>query len=105
MFAQLQPGNFDIRFWPAAKLQTNAKIPFEIHVNDSLGKPVPEAKVTLQIEMPDHTHVQVYKAPEMQPGVYETKAIFPIAGRWEVYVDVRQNNLDSARTIEINIPE
>ena len=98
-------GNFDIRFEPTAKLQTGVQVPFEIHITDALHKPLPDAKVTLQIEMPDHTHIQVFPAPATAAGVYLAKPVFSLAGEWNIYVEAHRNNEMSARTIEFNVPE
>lgn len=104
-----RPGNFDIRFEPAAVLQTGVQIPFKISVKDSLGKPLTQAKVTLQIETTDGTHTKVFPAPATDSGVYIAKPIFPIAGAWNVYVEVRRMNEQveemTARTIQFNVPE
>ncbi len=98
-------GNFNIRFEPTAKLQTGVEVPFEIHINDALHKPLIDATVTLQIEMPDHTHTNTFRAPAISPGVYMAKPIFPLAGEWNVYVEAHRNSEMSARTIEFNVPE
>ena len=98
--AQLREGNFDIRFEPTAILQSNAEIRFDIKVNDALRKPVHGATVTLQIETPDHQGTKLFKAAEMQTGVYMAKPVFPSAGRWNVYVEARRDDKMSARTIE-----
>jgi hypothetical protein len=98
-------GNFEIRFEPTAKLQTGVEVPFEIHINDALHKPLPHATVTLQIEMPDHSHLKVFPAPAVSPGVYLAKPTFPLAGEWNLYVQARRNDEMSARTILFNVPE
>jgi YtkA-like len=98
-------GNFDIRFEPTAKLQTGVQVPFEIHITDALHKPLPDAKVTLQIEMPDHTHVQVFPAPATAAGVYLAKPVFSLPGEWNLYVEAHRNNEMSARMIQFNVPE
>ncbi len=98
-------GNFEIRFEPTAKLQTGVEVPFEIHINDALHKPLIDATVTLQIEMPDHTHRKVFRAPAISPGVYMAKPIFPVAGEWNVYVEAHRNGEMSGRTIQFNVPE
>jgi hypothetical protein len=98
-------GNFDIRFEPTAKLQTDVQIPFEIHVNDALHKPLSSATVTLQIELPDRTRAQVFRCPATGAGVYLGKPIFPMAGEWNVYVEVRRSDEMSARTIPFDVPE
>jgi hypothetical protein len=98
-------GNFEIRFEPTAKLQTGVEVPFEIHINDALHKPLHDAKVTLQIEMPDHTHTKAFPAPELSPGLYMAKPIFPLPGEWNVYVEAHWNDKMSARTIQFNVPE
>jgi len=98
-------GNFDIRFEPTAKLQTGVQVPFEIHITDALHKPLPDAKVTLQIEMPDHTHIRVFPAPAAAAGVYLAKPVFSLAGEWDIYVEAHRNNEMSARTIQFNVPE
>ncbi|HEY7212812.1 MAG TPA: FixH family protein [Bryobacteraceae bacterium] len=103
-FAQDHEGNFTIRFEPDAQLQTNAEIPFAIHVTNDLHKPVLNATVTLQIETVQHTDVKVFKAPAVTDGVYVAKPIFPSAGQWSVYVEVHRGGLMSARTIEFNVP-
>lgn len=98
--APLREGNFDIRFEPTAILQTGTEIRFDIRVKDSDHNPVHGAQVTLQIETPEHQNTKVYRATEMQTGVYMAKPLFPSAGRWNVYVEVRRDDAISARTIE-----
>lgn len=103
--AQEREGDFNIRFEPTGKLQTGVEIPFQITVTDALHKPLPDAKVTLQIETTDETHVKVFRASAINPGVYIAKPVFPMSGEWNVYVEVRRDNLMSARTIQFSVPE
>lgn len=105
MSAVEREGNFDIRFEPTAKLQTGVQVPFEIHVIDALRKPLIDAKVTLQIELPDHTHTKVFAAPAVAQGVYLAKPVFPLTGDWNIYVEAHRDNEMSARTIQFNVPE
>lgn len=113
LFAQERDGNFGIRFEPTAVLQTGAPIPFQITVHDAAHNPLPDAKVTLQIETVNHTHVKVFPAPAVdqraQPGVYVAKPVFDIPGEWNVYVEVRRQNGRweemSARTIQFTVPQ
>ena len=93
-------GNFTIRFEPTAMLQTDAEIPFQIKVTDDLKKPLYHAKVTLQIETKDHRNLKVFKAPEIEQGVYLAKPIFTEPGEWTVLVDVQRNDQSSARTLD-----
>jgi len=104
-FGQVRDGNFDIRFEPAAKLQTGVEIPFQITVQDALHKPLPDAKVTLQIETTDHQNVKVFSAPGITAGSYVAKPLFPIAGQWNVSVEVRRGDLVSARTIQFSVSD
>lgn len=97
---QLREGNFNIRFEPTAMLQSNTEIRFDINVTDALRKPVHGARVTLQIQRPDNLQAKVFRATEMQPGLYMVKPSFPAAGRWNVYVEVRRGDAMSARTNE-----
>ena len=105
MIAAEREGNFDIRFEPTAKLQTGVQVPFEIHVNDALHQALTNAKVTLQIELPDHSHTKVFSGPATAPGVYLAKPIFPVTGEWNIYVEAHRNDQMSARTIQFNVPE
>lgn len=113
LFAQERDGNFGIRFEPTAVLQTGAPIPFRITVADSAHKPLPDAKVTLQIEMANHTRVRVFPAPAVdqrqEPGIYVAKPVFDAAGEWSVYVEVRRQNGRSeemsARSISFTVPQ
>lgn len=98
-------GNFIIRFEPKAVLQTQAVIPFEIDVKDDLHNALIQAKVTLQIETTEHTDVKVFEARAVSPGVYIAKPLFPVAGQWNVYVEVRRDSAISARTIQYYVPE
>ena len=98
-------GNFEIRFESTAKLQTGVDVPFEIHVSDALHKPLIDATVTLQIEMSDHSHIKVFPAPAVSPGVYLAKPVFSAAGEWNVYVQARRDDQMSARTILFNVPQ
>jgi hypothetical protein len=66
---------------------------------------VHQAQVTLQIETPQHQNTKVYRATEMQTGLYMAKPTFPSAGRWDVYVEVRRGDATSARTIEYYVPK
>jgi YtkA-like len=101
MFAQRE-GNFAIRFEPKAILQTEAQIPFEIHVTNDLRQPVREAKVTLRIARKDH-ETQVFKAPEVTKGVYLAKPVFKDAGEWSVTVEVHRNDQVTTRTSEYSV--
>lgn len=105
LLAQEREGNFDIRFEPTAVLQTGVPVPFKIDVNDDLHKPLIQAKVTLQIEMTDHSHSKVFSASAIDPGVYVAKPVFPAAGEWNVYVEVHRNNQMRARTIQFSVQE
>jgi YtkA-like len=102
-------GNFEIRFEPTAKLQTGVDIPFEIHVQDALHKPVVGATLQVEYEMADHSHAATVKAPAVNPianpGVYLAKPVFPVPGDWDVQVIVRRGDEQSARTIRYNVPE
>jgi hypothetical protein len=103
--AQEREGNFEIRFEPDAILQTGVPIPFDINVKDALHKPLIQAKVTLQIELQDHSHTKVFAAPAVSSGTYIAKPVFPVPGQWNVYVEVRRNDQMSARTIQFDVPE
>lgn len=104
LWAQLQPGNFTIYAEPTAKVQTDAPVPYQIRVTDDRNKPVVDAKVTLQIETEDHLNVQVFKAPAVDKGLYEAKPVFPKPGTWHIFVHVLRNNLEGARTYDVNVP-
>ncbi len=105
LLAQEREGNFDIRFEPTAKLQTGVEVPFAITVRDARHQPVPNAKVTLQIETKEGAHVKVFQATGVNPGAYIAKPVFPNSGAWSVYVEVRRDNEMSARTIEFQVLE
>ncbi len=105
LLAQERDGNFNIRFEPSAKLQTGVEVPFQITVTDAIHKPLPHAKVTLQIELADHTQTKVFPAPETQPGIYVAKPIFPVSGEWTVYVEVRRDDQMSNRAIQFTVAE
>jgi hypothetical protein len=98
-------GNFEIRFEPTAKLQTGVEVPFEVHINDALHKPLLNAAAILQIETPDHSEIKIFPARAIAPGVYIAKPIFPVAGEWTVYVQVHRNDETSARTILFSVVE
>ncbi len=102
---QLRNANFDIFFEPTAVLQSGTEIRFDITVKDALHNPVHGAQVTLQVETPEHEHTKVYRATEMQPGLYMAKPVFPEKGRWEVYVEARRDDEMSARTTEYYVPK
>jgi hypothetical protein len=98
-----RPGNFIIRFEPKAILQTNVQVPFDITVTNDIRQPLRQAKVTLQIETKDHQKVQIFKAPEARAGLYVAKPVFPDAGTWSVYVEVRRNDEITTRTLDFNV--
>jgi len=99
----VREGNFDIRFEPTAKLQTRAQIPFQITVKDARHQPLVNAKVTLQIGNQDPRETQIFPAPQVGPGLYVAKPIFPGSGEWNVYVEVERDRLRSARTLQFAV--
>ena len=101
----VRDGNFDIRFEPTAKLQTNVEVPFEINVLDGRKQPLQDAKVTMRIAMLDSTHEATLPARATTPGVYVAKPNFPVAGQWNVEVTVRRNDQQTDRTIQFNVVE
>jgi len=108
VFAEQSPdreGNFDIRIEPTAKVQTGVQVPFQIKVNDSLNKPVFDAKVTMRIENANHTETQTFKAPAINPGVYVAKPVFPAAGDWTASVEVRRSDQVSTRSISVAVSD
>jgi len=92
-------GNYTIRFEPMAVLQSGAPIPFHIKVEDARHLPLPDAKVTLQIETAEHKQVQVFKAAAIGAGIYSAKPQFPEPGEWLVLVEVHRDDEVGARTI------
>ena len=109
MAAAVRDGNFEIRFEPSAKLQTNVQVPFDVTVKDGRKQPLIDAIVTMQIEMMDHTHAAKFKAPApnpaVTPGLYLAKPVFPVPGQWNVIVSVQRQDLVSERAIEFSVVE
>ena len=103
LFGVDREGDFAIRFEPTAKVQTGAQIPFEIHVNDSLGKPLQDGQVQLAIALPDKPATASVRAWALQPGVYLAKPVFPLAGTWSVTVTARHLDKVSTRSIDFNV--
>ena len=101
---ELSNANFDIRFEPTAVLQAGTEIRFDITVKDADHHPVHGAQVTLQIETAEHEHVKIFRATEMQTGLYMAKPIFPVEGQWSVNVEVHRAETMSARSIEYYVP-
>lgn len=97
---QLRPANFGILIRPTAILQSGTEIRFDIEVKDSLNKPVHGARVTLQIETVDHHDTKVFKATEIEDGLYMAKPLFPNKGRWNVHVEARRDDAMSTRDVE-----
>jgi YtkA-like len=98
-----QPGNYSIRFEPAARLQTDVQIPFHIRVSDARDRPLQNATVTLTIETAAHDSIKVFKAPAIDEGVYVAKPVFTAPGTWDVRVDVRRNNFVGSKAEEYNV--
>jgi hypothetical protein len=103
LFPDEREGNFNIRFEPAAVLQTGVAVPFEIHVTDNLHKPVQQAKVTLYIETSEHTQAKKFPAPATEPGLYLAKPIFPETGAWNVRAEVRLSDRVTSRILEFSV--
>jgi hypothetical protein len=103
--AQDREGNFQIRVEPSAKLQTGAQIPVLITVKDDRQKPLTDAKVTLQIETAERDMVKVYPAPASDVGVYLAKPVFPKAGQWSIYVEVRRSGALTTRNVQFSVPQ
>jgi nitrogen fixation protein FixH len=102
---QLREANFDIRFDPTAILQTGTELRFDISLKDADHRPVHGAQVVLQIETPEHEHTKVFKATELETGVYMAKPLFPVKGQWNVYVEARRDDEMSSRTKEYYVPK
>lgn len=98
-------GNFDIRFEPTAKLQTGPPVPFRILVKDALHKPLPNAKVTMQIEDQNGGEVQTFEAPEVEAGTYIAKPSFHMSGQWTIYVEVTRAGAKSVRSIQFQVAD
>jgi hypothetical protein len=96
-------GNYTIRFEPMAVLQSGVPIPFHIKVEDGRHQVLNDAKVTMQIETPEHKDVQLFKAAAIGAGIYSAKPVFPSAGEWLVMVDVRRDDQVSARIIRFEV--
>lgn len=105
LWAQERDGSFDIRFEPTAKMQTGVQVPFTITVRDARHQPLPNAKVTLQIGTKNGMDVKVFPAPGTEPGTYIAKPVFPHPDEWSVYVEVRRDNMVSARTLQYQVSE
>jgi nitrogen fixation protein FixH len=106
LFAADREGNFKIRFEPTAKLQTRVEVPFEVHVNDAHGKPLPiNANVQLTIAPPGRAPEGSVKAWYVQPGVFIAKPQFPTDGQWTVTVTARRGDETTQRTINFIVSE
>jgi hypothetical protein len=105
LFPDDREGNFNIRFEPTAVLQTGVPVPFEIHVTDSLRKPVQQAQVVLWIETSEHTQAKKFPAPAVEPGLYLAKPVFPETGAWSVRAEVRLGDRVSSRDLEFSVPK
>ena len=105
LLAQEREGNFDIRFEPTAKLQTGVQVPFAITVRDARHQPLPNAKVTLQIETKEGAEIKVFQASGINPGTYIAKPVSLRSGDWSIYVEVRRDNEMSARTIQFQVSD
>lgn len=101
---QQRDGNFNIRFEPAATLQTGVQIPFRISVDDARHKPLGGAKVTLEINTKEVTDTKVLPATETDPGIYVAKPIFDHSGEWNMYVEVERDGAKSTRTKQVLVP-
>ena len=101
----MREGNFDIRVEPFAKLQAGVQVPFTIKVKDARGNPLTNAKVTLQIDTPDHTKTKAFPAPAIEAGTYMAKPVFPSAGGWTIDVEVQRNDQASARTLQFTVSD
>lgn len=104
--ADVKEGNFTIRFEPAAKLQANVEVPFEVRVNDDRKRPLqPNAKVDLAIAPENKGVVKTVKAWYVQPGLFIAKPVFPSDGQWDVTATVRINDRVTTRTITFTVTE
>jgi hypothetical protein len=45
----------------------------------------------------------VFRATETDTGTYIAKPVFPVAGQWNVYVEVHREDAMSARAIEFSV--
>jgi hypothetical protein len=105
LFADDREGNFEIRFEPTAKLQTNVDVPFEIYVKDGRKQLLPDAKVEVTISLKDGSQPAKLPARAITPGLYIVKPNFPVPGTWDVEVIVRRNDQTSRRTKEFSVVE
>lgn len=98
--ADEKEGNFTIRFEPAAKLQTNVQVPFEIRIMDDRQKPLERnVSVELSFAPQNQENGKTVKAWFVQPGLFIAKPVFPTDGQWAVTVTARREDRVTRRTI------
>lgn len=103
---EVQEANFTIRFEPAAKLQTNVEVPFNVRITDDRNNPLQRnAKVDLAIAPENKPTVKTVKAWFVQPGLFIAKPVFPSDGQWVVTVTARINDRATTRTITFTVSE
>jgi len=106
LIAADREGNFKIRFEPTAKVQTQVEVPFDVHVEDALGKPLPmNADVQLAIALPGRTPEASVKAWGVGPGEFIAKPQFPSDGQWAVTVTARRGDEVTQRTINFIVAD
>ena len=103
MVAEDREGNFDIRFEPTAKLQTQVEVPFEIHIVDARKQPLVDAQIQVRIALEDGSHPASLPGKRIAAGVYVAKPTFPVPGRWNVETTARRNDLVTTRMIVFTV--
>jgi len=102
----VKEGNFTIRFEPAAKLQTNVEVPFDVRITDDRNNPLQRnARVDLAIAPENKATVKTVKAWFVRPGVFIAKPVFPSDGQWVVTVTARINDRVTTRAITFTVTE
>ncbi len=82
-----------------APLKTMTETPFAIKVTGATGIVISDARLSIDLDMPDMPMPPNHPAATWKDGAYRGVAIFTMAGAWEMTVNVQRPGYDQEHVI------
>jgi nitrogen fixation protein FixH len=98
---------WDIRLQSPSQVIVGESGNYSVNIVDNVGRPVPDAEVTLQAYRPSDASADIETTMELlSSGVYQSRISLPLKGIWDLKVKVMQgeDELEIARRINVVTP-
>ena len=82
-----------------APLKTMTETPFAVTITGATGITISDAKLSIDLDMPDMPMPPNHPAATWQDGAYRGTAIFTMAGAWQMTVHIQRPGYDQEQVI------